>query len=37
MVSEHTTNIDAARLLIGAGANVNAINKVQLQVLTYSA
>lgn len=28
MVSEHTTNIDAARLLIGAGADVNAINKV---------
>lgn len=28
MVSEHTTNIDSARLLIDAGADVNALNKV---------
>jgi len=35
MVSEHTTNIDSARLLIDAGADVNALNKVRLYSLTH--
>jgi hypothetical protein len=29
MVSEHADSVDAARLLVAAGADVNALNKVR--------